>query len=85
MAFDVGCGIISLLIRHAHLDSESETGLMSVSRTHPARSCSGPFLSIDADVAKSLDDDNMYQAAVMNLKRIKQAQGETEEDDRGGE
>lgn len=31
-------------------------------------------VGLDADVAKGLDDDAMYQAAATNLKRIKQAQ-----------
>ena len=31
-------------------------------------------VTLDADVAKDLNDDAMYQAAAANLKRIKQAQ-----------
>ena len=31
-------------------------------------------VTLDADVAKGLDDDAMYQAAAQSLKRIKQAQ-----------
>ena len=31
-------------------------------------------VTLDADVAKDLGDDAMYQAAAANLKRIKQAQ-----------
>ena len=31
-------------------------------------------VTLDADVAKDLNDDALYQAAAANLKRIKQAQ-----------